>query len=321
MDRKSVGAFIRAMRKEKGYTQKQLGDMISLSDRAVSRWENGIGLPDVEILVPLSKALGVTVDELLNGKKSNDVSDPASNQSRPVAQTRKMIFPRKILAICLACIMTLTFCIFSINKSEVKYTDGFFSLVKEGGVYYPYFNISKNTGFNTQINTSSILPNESYKSYELYGTQYGFAPETCAKEYNTVYDMTGDTGIKMDPVTSRFSNSRCMVFLDKNGESDGTVNVITGGSCNGGNDRLSAKFSYITSKSDKKIRDDDTPCMLKKPSVHRLKCSNGDMFYILSSEDENQILVYHYSSSNGYICTMLFDTSNVLTVDRYISSI
>lgn len=44
MDRKSVGAFIRAMRKEKGYTQKQLGDMISLSDRAVSRWENGVSL-------------------------------------------------------------------------------------------------------------------------------------------------------------------------------------------------------------------------------------------------------------------------------------
>ena len=47
MNRECVGSFIRAKRKEKGLTQKQLGDMIGLSDRAVSRWENGESFPDV----------------------------------------------------------------------------------------------------------------------------------------------------------------------------------------------------------------------------------------------------------------------------------
>ena len=78
MNRECVGSFIRAKRKEKGLTQKQLGDMIGLSDRAVSRWENGIGLPDVEILVPLSEALGVTVDELLAGEEKRRCSQRLS---------------------------------------------------------------------------------------------------------------------------------------------------------------------------------------------------------------------------------------------------
>lgn len=69
MDQKKIGAFICKLRKEKGLTQASLAEMLSISNRTVSKWENGDGLPDVAMLLELSKALGITVDELLNAEK------------------------------------------------------------------------------------------------------------------------------------------------------------------------------------------------------------------------------------------------------------
>ena len=53
------------LRKEKGYTQSQLADKIGVSNKSVSRWETDVGYPDIETLIPLADALGVSVDALL----------------------------------------------------------------------------------------------------------------------------------------------------------------------------------------------------------------------------------------------------------------
>ncbi len=63
-----TGKTIKDLREKKELTQKQLADMISVSDRAVSKWETQKGLPDITLLEPLSQALGVTVSELLSGE-------------------------------------------------------------------------------------------------------------------------------------------------------------------------------------------------------------------------------------------------------------
>lgn len=63
-----TGTVIRSLREKKGYTQKQLADRISVSDKAVSKWETGRGLPDLALLEPLGTALGVSVAELLSGE-------------------------------------------------------------------------------------------------------------------------------------------------------------------------------------------------------------------------------------------------------------
>ncbi|MCI5705483.1 helix-turn-helix domain-containing protein [Candidatus Pseudoscillospira sp. SGI.172] len=63
-----TGTAIRSLREKKGYTQKQLADRISVSDKAVSKWETGRGLPDLALLEPLGAALGVSVAELLSGE-------------------------------------------------------------------------------------------------------------------------------------------------------------------------------------------------------------------------------------------------------------
>lgn len=69
MDKQKFGAFVAQLRKEKGYTQKDLARQLYVSDKAVSKWETGVSIPDTALLIPLSELLGVTVTELLLGQR------------------------------------------------------------------------------------------------------------------------------------------------------------------------------------------------------------------------------------------------------------
>ena len=70
MNAKIFGATIAALRRKKGYTQADLAERLSLSNKTVSKWENGQGYPDITTLPALAKLFGVTVDELLSEEKS-----------------------------------------------------------------------------------------------------------------------------------------------------------------------------------------------------------------------------------------------------------
>lgn len=68
MDNQQTGKLIQELRKKKGLTQQQLADMLSLSNKTISKWESGAGSPDISNLPPLADALDVSVDELLRGE-------------------------------------------------------------------------------------------------------------------------------------------------------------------------------------------------------------------------------------------------------------
>lgn len=68
LDKTKFGAFVAQLRKEKGYTQKELGEKLLISDKAISKWETGTTIPDTALLIPLADTLGVTVTELLTGE-------------------------------------------------------------------------------------------------------------------------------------------------------------------------------------------------------------------------------------------------------------
>ena len=73
MDKNTTGRFIAELRKQKGFTQKELAENLMVTDKAISRWETGKGLPDTSLLKPLGDVLGVSVTELLSGKKIEEV--------------------------------------------------------------------------------------------------------------------------------------------------------------------------------------------------------------------------------------------------------
>ncbi len=69
MDQIKIGKFISKCRKEKRMTQAQLAEKLNITDRAVSKWETGRGMPDSSIMLELCNELGITVNELLCGER------------------------------------------------------------------------------------------------------------------------------------------------------------------------------------------------------------------------------------------------------------
>ena len=72
MDQIKIGQFIAQTRKEKGMTQRQLADELLISDKTISKWETGKGMPEVSLMMPLCEILGISVNELLSGERLSD---------------------------------------------------------------------------------------------------------------------------------------------------------------------------------------------------------------------------------------------------------
>lgn len=72
MDSAKIGSFIQKCRKEKKLTQEELGEILGVSGKSISRWENNVTMPDLSLVTTIAKELDIQVSELLNGEKSNE---------------------------------------------------------------------------------------------------------------------------------------------------------------------------------------------------------------------------------------------------------
>lgn len=77
MDSRKFGEFIAMIRKEKGWTQTELAEKLNVTDKAVSRWERGLGFPDINTVKPLADALEVSVLEIMQSEKEPEDEIPA----------------------------------------------------------------------------------------------------------------------------------------------------------------------------------------------------------------------------------------------------
>ena len=87
IDKQQFGAFVARLRKEQGWTQKQLAERLCISDKAVSKWETGASIPDTAMLLPLSETLGVTVTELLLCRRQDPAQTMEQEDVEQVVQT------------------------------------------------------------------------------------------------------------------------------------------------------------------------------------------------------------------------------------------
>ena len=69
MDAVKIGELLKALRKSKGYTQQEVAESLYVTQKTVSRWENGEGIPDISIIVSVAEFYDITVDELLKGER------------------------------------------------------------------------------------------------------------------------------------------------------------------------------------------------------------------------------------------------------------
>lgn len=116
MDNERFGAFIAQLRKEQGLTQRELAEGLSVTDKAVSKWETGKGFPDVKLLEPLARALGVSLVELMQGKRqaadtltvaeADAAVSQAMGQSEKVTARRYLrLFRWCLTAVCGLCLL------------------------------------------------------------------------------------------------------------------------------------------------------------------------------------------------------------------------
>ena len=80
MDQLKIGKFIAECRKQKGLTQMQLSEKLGITDKAISKWERGISMPDASIMLEVCGILGISVNELLSGEKINMENNDQKNE-------------------------------------------------------------------------------------------------------------------------------------------------------------------------------------------------------------------------------------------------
>lgn len=89
MDAEKTGRVISARRTQLGLTQKQLAELLHISDRTVSRWERGVGFPDVSLLEPLADALDLSLLELIRGERLPPARQPAPDAESSIRETAR----------------------------------------------------------------------------------------------------------------------------------------------------------------------------------------------------------------------------------------
>lgn len=72
MDLNKTGKLIALIRKEKGLTQRELAEKLNLSEKTISKWERGVGFPDISLILPLCKCLEIDANELMTGERLQD---------------------------------------------------------------------------------------------------------------------------------------------------------------------------------------------------------------------------------------------------------
>lgn len=80
MNQKKIGRFIAECRKNQNLTQMQLAEKLNVTDKAVSKWERGVSMPDASIMIELCEIIGINVNELLCGEKNNMEDNDKKNQ-------------------------------------------------------------------------------------------------------------------------------------------------------------------------------------------------------------------------------------------------
>lgn len=150
MDLDKISNLIKTKRKEKGLTQEELANKINVTEKAISRWETGRGTPDISLLIPLSKTLGVSVSELLNGKETRNDEKNIKDILRYIDTTNKKK-NKLIIPICI--IIYIALLILYLNYLRVEYSSVTFHFDYIGEIVVFLF-FAFTIGFNNYLLSS-----------------------------------------------------------------------------------------------------------------------------------------------------------------------
>ena len=108
MNQIKIGEFISSQRRKNDLTQAALAEKLGITDRAVSKWERGKGLPDASLMLDLCEILGITVNELLNGEKISMENNNQKNEQLLLEMAKELEKKNKTLWSSMWVIMTVS---------------------------------------------------------------------------------------------------------------------------------------------------------------------------------------------------------------------
>ena len=128
MDQIKTGNFLKELRKAKNITQEELANHLNVSRKSVSRWETGTNMPDLDILIELSKFYDVNIDEILNGQKREnnevDIDETVSNVAAISDNTLNTIKRRMHILFIIGFIAATIFMYLYMNDYEGNFFTG-----------------------------------------------------------------------------------------------------------------------------------------------------------------------------------------------------
>ena len=80
MDQKKIGTFLKELRKEKNLTQEALAEILGVTNRSISRWENGVNMPDFDLVIEIANYYDISIEEILDGERKNEMIDKKTEQ-------------------------------------------------------------------------------------------------------------------------------------------------------------------------------------------------------------------------------------------------
>ena len=108
MNQIKIGEFISSQRRKNNLTQAALAEKLGITDRAVSKWERGKGLPDASLMLDLCEILGITVNELLNGEKISMENNNQKNEQLLLEMAKELERKNKTIWSSMWVIMTVS---------------------------------------------------------------------------------------------------------------------------------------------------------------------------------------------------------------------
>ena len=108
MDQIKIGRFIAECRKKANLTQMQLAEKLGITDKAISKWERGVSMPDSSIMLELSDILGISVNELLSGEKISMENNNQKNEQLLLEMAKELEKKNKTIWVAMWTIMTVS---------------------------------------------------------------------------------------------------------------------------------------------------------------------------------------------------------------------
>ncbi len=107
MDTIKIGQFIKSLRKENSLTQREVAERLNVSEKTISKWETGNGMPEVSLMLPLCKLFGISINELLSGARLDEKQYVEKAEENMACLVDRTTPQKKIVITTISCILVI----------------------------------------------------------------------------------------------------------------------------------------------------------------------------------------------------------------------